>query len=65
MKSADQDEDPLVLIEDELAQLHLEIAKRADEIAARRGGARDPQSSLECWLQAENEVLTEPRTVTA
>jgi hypothetical protein len=39
---------------DDLFNVELRIARRADELARRRGSA--PQHSLELWRQAESEI---------
>jgi len=41
--------------EDDLLQLQLEVAQRADELWRTEGGHRG--SDLEFWLRAEREVL--------
>jgi len=47
--------DPLVTLADELTQLELRIARRADELAAMGLGCT--KLKLSCWLQAEEELL--------
>lgn len=57
MKPGEQD-DPLPVLRDEdLVQLQLQIAQRADQLAYGRGASRQPSDDFECWLQAEREVL--------
>jgi hypothetical protein len=41
----------------DLSQLQLRIARRADTLAQRRTGSRDPKTDWECWLAAEQEEL--------
>lgn len=43
--------------ENRLVLLHLEIAQRADQLAQRQDGRRDRAADLQCWLEAEREVL--------
>ena len=40
---------------DELAQLELRIAQRADQLAA--GIRTDPETDRQCWYRAEEEEL--------
>jgi hypothetical protein len=47
--------DTLAALSDELTQLELRIARRADELAARGFGCT--RLKLSCWLQAEEELL--------
>ena len=42
---------------DRLTHWQLRIAQRADQLAAKMARGRD--QDLECWLQAEREVLVE------
>lgn len=46
---------------DDLDQLELRIARRADELNHRFG---QPGHDLEHWLQAEHEILTAPSLTT-
>lgn len=41
--------------DDELDQLELRIAQRADQLAAR--ASTDPKTDRQCWQQAEEEEL--------
>lgn len=43
--------------EDKLVQLNLLIAQRADELARERHGPHDRDADLQCWLEAEREIL--------
>jgi hypothetical protein len=47
----------LSLTENRLVQLHVEIARRADQLAQRQRGPRSREIDLQCWLEAEREVL--------
>ena len=52
-----------VTTETDLTQLQLQIARRADELARAKVGRCEEKSDLDCWLQAEREILgqvTEP-----
>lgn len=44
---------------DPLTQLQLQVARRADELAAR--GSAHPPLYLLCWMQAEDEILRQHR----
>jgi hypothetical protein len=46
---------PASQMEDDLSQLQLEVAHRADELWRREGNGRG--SDVEFWLQAEREVI--------
>lgn len=43
--------------EADVLQLALEIARRADLLAAARGAPRRHQDDVECWLEAERQIL--------
>ena len=51
----DDQEVPAAPMEDDLSQLQLEVAHRADEIWRREGNGRG--SDVEFWLRAEREVM--------
>lgn len=40
-----------------LLRLQLRIAQRADELAQSRMSERNPDLDLQCWLEAEREIL--------
>jgi len=48
---------PSPVLEDELLNLEMNVARRADALA--RGASRDRGSDLAHWLQAEREVLAD------
>jgi hypothetical protein len=43
--------------EADLLQFEREIARRADLLAAARGGPSSQQEDVECWLEAERQIL--------
>jgi hypothetical protein len=49
--------DDMVSTENELLQLQLQIARRADELAQTRAHRQSGQTDRDFWLEAENEVL--------
>ena len=56
MNTARNDQDvPALPMEDDLSQLQLEVAHRADEIWRSEGNGRG--SDIEFWLRAEREVM--------
>jgi hypothetical protein len=56
MDSASQEADASApLPSDELTQLQLKVAQRADQISQKNGGARERDK--EYWLEAEREFL--------
>ena len=48
----------------DLLHLQLRIAQRADELAHVRHPKSRRISDRDCWLEAEREVLADPRRVT-
>jgi hypothetical protein len=48
------------LADEELFQLELRIAQRADQLS--RGGNSTPGRDLEVWFQAERDVFAENKT---
>ena len=57
MKRTEPDYPKLVLTDEDLLQLQLEIAQRADELAHERGASRVPSDDYACWLEAERDIL--------
>jgi hypothetical protein len=49
--------DRKVRAEADLLQFEREIARRADLLAAARGGPSSQQDDVECWLEAERQIL--------
>ena len=47
--------------DDGLLHLQLEIARRADQLARTRGAGFTGETDLNCWLEAEREVLSSTR----
>jgi hypothetical protein len=43
--------------ETDLTQLQLQIARRADELARANVGRLKESNDLDCWLQAEREII--------
>ncbi len=43
--------------DDQIVQWHVQIARRADELARGLTGPHDREADLQCWLEAEREVL--------
>jgi hypothetical protein len=56
MNCAEHHED-VVLTEQDLLQLQLQIAQRADKLAQSRRLDRNPEADWECWLEAEREII--------
>lgn len=57
MKCAEQNHERVFLTEDDLLQLQLQIAQRADELAQSRMLPHDYDCDRQCWLEAERDVL--------
>ena len=49
--------DDAALPNDEMLQVQLLIARRADQLARSRATQSDGNTDLNCWLEAEREVL--------
>jgi hypothetical protein len=43
--------------DDRIVQWHVQIARRADELARRFAGRHNRETDLRCWLEAEREIL--------
>jgi hypothetical protein len=43
--------------EDRLMALHVQIARRADELAQQQAAQQTRETDLQLWLEAEREVL--------
>jgi hypothetical protein len=52
--------DDTIPSEEDLLQLQLQIAQRADELAQSQAGSRTQESDWHCWLEAERDVLARP-----
>lgn len=57
MNGAEQNQNPVLQTENDLLQLQLLIAQRADELARSRRFERSPDRDWQCWLDAEREVM--------
>jgi hypothetical protein len=56
MNTVEQIDD--AVIRDDLLQLELQIARRADRLAQSRGNRCSEEDDLICWQEAEREVLS-------
>ena len=58
MNPAEQNEKNVHVTEDDLMQLQLQIAQRADALAQSRKEGHDQDRDRKYWLEAEHDVLS-------
>lgn len=65
MNSAEHRDESAVLTDEDLLQLQLQIAQRADQLARAQQCGRDRDADLKYWLEAERDIFARGEATTA